>query len=113
MPPSAPRQKHTPGPWTIGKDTEWSEMDTRPNSVIVELKNTCCMVLSDTDQGDDNHDIDEQCRANARLISAAPDMFEALEEIRFWSQNFSAVIPDTIAMTARAALDKVAGRKGE
>jgi len=58
--------KHTPGPWayTLQKRNEWDL------SSLASF--TCGWVQSSTD---------EEVRANAALISAAPDMLEALELI--------------------------------
>lgn len=57
--------KHTPGPWTI----DWSSAHQTINS---EDK-TICNIHPPT------FDADEEDRANARLIAAAPEMLNALD----------------------------------
>lgn len=57
--------KHTPGPWQIGM----------PNQVL----STARSVLAVTDC--EPHIPEEETRANARLIAAAPGLLQALYEI--------------------------------
>jgi hypothetical protein len=63
--------KHTPGPWKVTKSSE---------------RKTLCVVNDDTWicgelQALNGTAIDErECLANARLIAAAPEMYEALEQ---------------------------------
>jgi hypothetical protein len=57
---------HTPGPWKADGGDVWdSDM-------------SICILNSENEYGPGNRN---QIRANARLIAAAPDMLEALEEI--------------------------------
>lgn len=56
--------KHTPGPWTFGfesVDPEWAVVTIKGGLVVA------------------NVNADHRQNANARLISAAPDLFEALK----------------------------------
>lgn len=91
------KTKHTPGPWTAGaKDRPSCDMSvyTRINGVTVSIA-YCDLTFSY-----------ENCVANARLISASPDMLEALQEIvcaadcNGWDQL------DPLLSKARAAIAK-------
>lgn len=53
-----------------------------------------------------------ECEANARLISAAPDLLEALEEAVQWDSHDSEGVPALWLEKARAAIAK-AKAKGE
>ena len=60
----------TPGPWTVGED---------PKNVVTEAvspHNGFRAMVADCYTGND-----EQAKANARLIAAAPAMLEALQRI--------------------------------
>ena len=63
--------KHTPGPW---KRIANSIKSRKANCVIVRLP-----ALTDC-VGDETADQIKEWDANARLIAAAPDLLEALEE---------------------------------
>jgi len=58
---------HTPGPWTASFP------------VIRDQKSL--HILADCSPRDGAHASEEECRANARLIAAAPDLEEALEAL--------------------------------
>ena len=68
--------KHTPGPWFIGKSDDLDQIhciDAKTKSGLLEV----CKVWGvkrDTRE-------DDQSKANAHLISAAPDLLEALENL--------------------------------
>ena len=57
----------------------------------------------------------DQCRANARLISAAPDMYDALEMLIGWEDTIRTYIPNgglhSALTAARSALAKARGEK--
>ena len=57
--------KHTPGPWSVKKMQSGVYMIGGDSSIIVRLE-------WDADD-------DDEARANAKLIAAAPDMLEALK----------------------------------
>lgn len=61
--------KHTPGPWEVSKMTP-VRVDTQDGSIVVNW--TC---------NKDDGKTDRLAEANARLIAAAPLMYEALEEV--------------------------------
>ncbi len=61
--------KHTPGPWKV--DLETGEIEAQ-GAVLGTIYGAddypCC-----------EEDVSEECRANARLIAAAPEMLDALK----------------------------------
>lgn len=71
--------KHTPGPWTVWK------------------KNTSDYLVLGPHDGNGNPEVanvngfiefsDAQNKANAKLISAAPDMYEIVKELYDWAQD--------------------------
>ena len=64
--------KHTPGPWSA---VRWHDKDTDQGGWNIAASGHL-LPMSDMDSGDgDSSD------ANARLISAAPDLLEALERL--------------------------------
>ena len=69
---------HTPGPWFIGTDfSDQARHIYAEKMVCDDDGKQCHPLVASTD--DDERLIDWQ--ANARLIAAAPDMFEALNEL--------------------------------
>lgn len=66
--------KCTPGPWNVG-----SYPDDDAVYVVIKNKTICSL-----DQGYYEKTInEEQCKANAHLIAAAPEMLEALEALNY------------------------------
>lgn len=53
----------------------------------------------------------EECRANARLIAAAPDLLEALEKTLTWLTSYPGNGAITAYDQARAAIAKAAGQQ--
>ena len=105
--------KHTPGPWTLDEDTYTVLGDGRNVTRVHTVDDFIC-------DGDDA-EVAEECAANAALIAAAPDLYEALavlhtlldfdDEVAAWvgivTEN-----PDRINRAfeaARAALRKARG----
>ena len=62
--------KHTPGPWEVDKET----------GEIIARESVLGIIYGADDFPCCEEDIDEECRANAYLIAAAPDLLEALED---------------------------------
>jgi hypothetical protein len=98
--------KSTPGPWVI--DWNVSRLDifgSDETTLVASLRRS---TLSQA--------IDEAARANARLISAAPEMYEALRDV----SEYLDAIPESaaggddeaasLARKCRAAIAKVEGK---
>jgi hypothetical protein len=95
--------KFTPGPW---------KYDTYGMSAYVftdsKLEEAICDLEYDTDDPDAEDDARELVRANARLISAAPDLLDALRE--FVRRFESADDEPAYVVRARAAIAKAESR---
>ncbi len=97
--------KHTPGPWRAEID---NRMDMR-----VESHRTVAHLPIPYPARD--HSRDDEMKANARLIAAAPDMLDALKDALMVLQSAAAADPTwTQAAMARddvsAAIAKAEGR---
>lgn len=92
MSESAEKVTHTPGPWVELHDFDGDYgIFGGPNLVAVT-----------------NHDTDED-HANARLIAAAPEMLEALEELLGRVQGLLGGEPAELWCKADAAIRKAKG----
>jgi hypothetical protein len=72
--------KHTPGPWLISPYT------TGLDEIIIEEKagnNRICVVTGDAGEAEGQ----EESKANARLIAAAPELLEMLKRVRQGYRN--------------------------
>ena len=90
--------KHTPGPWTqgtsnTGQSCVWLDGHTEPEDTM----------------GPDNTWIDCVTGANARLIAAAPELLEALQNIIESVDKGNAAILCPLAAAARSAITKATG----
>lgn len=86
--------EHTPGPWTV---------DTPPDDYLVIRSSEGRHICTSID-----------CWANARLIAAAPEMFDALREATATLACIDPALQSTIEPSieqARAALAKATGRE--
>ena len=81
------KTQHTPGPWTAA----WPDIQAH-GGIVAEL-NT----------------IDERGHADARLISAAPELLEALEQCADWLARSTRIDDREQAEDARAAIAKAKG----
>jgi hypothetical protein len=101
---SAP--KHTPGPWKL-----WVAQDARPHAVFlrhalgsIEIPHNGYIDTSDA--------IAKEQICNARLIAAAPELFQELENalmiFKFGEDDKTVVAPKWVAR-AEAALAKATG----
>jgi hypothetical protein len=91
--------KHTPGPWKTGNDFVSADRDGRAERLFFIAP----LIRRDSDAW-----VEE--RANARLIAAAPDLYEALARIadmRDRDGNAIEMHRDELRGIARAALAKV------
>lgn len=85
--------KFTPGPWSL-----WRKGD--PSQVIAAGRVFVAQTVGGNDQ------------ANAHLIAAAPDLYEALESIQAEATRLRAKMPPSVfarIVSARAALAKANG----
>ena len=78
--------KFTKGPWTIEHDREFDECiiyaEREEDRVVI------CEVSTYVTVSNDDNCIDvDQIIANANLIAAAPDMYEALDHLRIVAQK--------------------------
>ena len=79
-----PKSKHTPGPWSFSEPMNFS--DTLISYIhspaqVIEGEGTTQQVAQTRGQGEKQT---EECRANAALMAAAPEMYEILLEIEKW-----------------------------
>lgn len=83
--------KPTAGPWEVDDDehrvdgigrVKMYRVVTPDGSVVAEFSNAGCneILYEDDGEGGGNH-YDQQAMANAYLIAAAPEMFEALRSV--------------------------------
>jgi len=106
--------KHTPGPWVVSHGYDGSISVDSADHVRLNLTTACKVVVADICK----HEMAEHfsADANARLISAAPDLLIALQDVcavlmhRGVSHNAGS--PDRTALNqARAAIAKATGGK--
>ena len=75
------RTEHTPGPWRF-----WDRGEDYTNSLITDASGASGIAhLIGRIRGNDV--TIPEMRANARLIAAAPELLEALREMRCWIGN--------------------------
>lgn len=112
--------QHTPGPWRLGDHLkeEKSRCIAEING-IPKSKNVCKRNQDNTERqilADVFQITGDQAKANARLISAAPDMYEALEwaedEIASYAPDpsFRSQITYDVLQKIRLALAKARGQ---
>lgn len=99
--------KHTPGPWSL------------PHFANADSGCQCHCVFSESQSGfgciaeipwDGENENLQAATANSRLISAAPDLFAALESLlsKAYKQNFNDSYPEILA-ECEAAIAKARG----
>jgi hypothetical protein len=67
--------KHTPGPWFYRRGDEWTHDVVTLHGELPDGSTNCWTVASINKQREPEHE------ANARLIAAAPELLEELENI--------------------------------
>ena len=97
-------EKHTPGPWVADYDIYpimvYSESQRRPTyDEIDNVYGEAMEFIANTGCN----------KANARLIAAAPELLEALQEIIASSDAGNASILDSLTCKARASISKATG----
>jgi hypothetical protein len=95
--------KHTPGPWGHKtRESSWGTIDDGICGPDGEQVRVHGMTLSSS----------EEAKANARLISAAPDLLEALKVVFVIGDRcVSDIYGYEFKMKARAAIAKATGAK--
>jgi hypothetical protein len=95
--------KHTPGPWRLNENNSWK---THPFSITVRKPGVNSTTIANIPTRVTLTPQEHQ--ANARLISAAPDLLEALQTM---PQGLLATDEDLMRWieTARGAIDKATG----
>ena len=73
--------KHTEGPWEV--DLETGEIVAQESAVLGTIYGADDFPCLDEDEINEKEWL-EECRANANLISAAPDLFKASKSLVDW-----------------------------
>lgn len=118
--------KPTPGPWEIDDDSQRIDgigavrmyrVVAPSGAVVVEFSNSGCneIVYEDDGEGCGVH-YDEQAMANATLIAAAPELYDALHALFLQSLQSTVATPANeygheALSKAKAALAKARGEQ--
>lgn len=114
---SAPAAKHTPGPWVYrtGMPYDWGWVTTADGGFITQAKDP--RARDDETLSAHRAARTDPWEANARLISAAPDLLQALKEaceiiadLSKYANNHGAMIDDETFAAGLAAITKAEGR---
>ena len=93
---------HTPGPWTVDVSHMYGAINAGKRHVALANFYNC--------HDEEMRVTREQQEANAQLISAAPDLFEALKIILEYPYGDASPLDDPLVMNqARAAIRKAEG----
>ena len=92
--------KHTPVPWVIDGSATSLDIFSSDAAVLVAVVRRSLL----------SSHLDQTARANARLIAAAPELLEALQDYVDFRSNVKDV-PGSILEKARAAIAKATGVK--
>lgn len=101
---------HTPGPWQSTRNTYKSTHGRLMMNIVVDPLGSRSILLAVASRNEDTTEV----RANAELVAAAPDMFEALQRAEFIlsSPSLSRMADCVGGLTAvRAALAKARGEE--
>lgn len=90
--------EHTPGPWSVNDDTDISGVENDPKNGCVGPVDVAHVYL---------RTVPGRTEANARLISAAPDLLEALQNL----ENDDGSIPKHAWDMVQNAIAKAIGNK--
>lgn len=90
--------KHTPGKWAVS-----NHMDN--GDLVIRDKDEQIICNIDCDRSAFNIS-DNEAKANAKLIAAAPELLEALTELLRQSQLIINGIPASVKVTAKKAIEK-------
>lgn len=97
---------HTPGPWTIDRQNWPFELTGRYHRVISDERFPTAFIPGWSEPAPGEVDGTEEAKANARLIAAAPELYEALGKIAAFAPGNGDEC-EVIAKIARAAIAKV------
>ena len=100
------KTKHTPGPWEIKPEESNRNYIRIRGSLVGELYKIANVPLPDYDCERDA----KECRANTRLIAAAPDLLEALQNLVDQCEQEPGWHQAPAIQSARAAIAKAEGR---
>lgn len=95
-------KKHTPGPWTV--DTTLITGRGIKIPISSDHWEVCTIETDDTD---------DNAAADARLIAAAPDLYEACEAIEVLSISDEWATPEHITVAVEAVLKALKKARGE
>jgi hypothetical protein len=94
--------QHTPGPWAVNP---WNaQVDSGQVCPSGEELIPVCQMLWPTDLRSEG-----ETQANAQLVSAAPRLLIALEEVLHWDARRGHLIPYSVRDPARSAIAKARG----
>lgn len=106
--------KHTPGPWTIEPETGAIEAHGAVLGKIYRADDYPCAIVDPEDEIEDGEgsyqNIDDECKANAALAAAAPDLLDACEAfVEAWKKSLQLEKTDVALRMAEAAIEKAKG----
>ena len=97
--------KHTSGPWVFDEvRTDCGRAFRIGSGEMLTAGKGCCIIYDDYPGNPDN-----ERKANARLIAAAPDLLEALERSLNWLASYPGGGAIGVYDQARAAIAKARG----
>ena len=104
--------KHTPGPWRKVTANDYKSLGVETVSDDIYARVTICEIQ--LAHGEPfNSDENDEPKANARLIAAAPELLEALKKATMalaWHEQEHGVAMDAVIVEqARAAIAKATG----
>lgn len=95
--------KHTPGPWMQSDATVYAlTPDGKRNRFWTSVQSVCRPEIGEASQ--------EECRANAHLIAAAPDLLEAAKKLIRAGEEGDADLAMEAHDDLRAAIAKAEGK---
>ena len=102
---------HTPGPWLIVQDDDFAGLSIRSGNERDASHISYLQICADINglRKKSEKYADTEAQANARLIAAAPDMYEALKMWSRWDYMTELELSMALEATA-AALAKASGK---